>query len=150
MPEHFKSSNWKLNWNFYDRHQAELEKENELGRRRAMAFSFSNKAVPYMHNSLRWATGRIRIVCAHLTDNGPHRHTPILWQALHINTVIMRFAFVKFPSGPVFGGRGLGRLWPFDILCVDMTEIHASLDLRCFWGPFGCSCSVVRCWSKMG
>lgn len=152
MPEHFKSSNWKLNWNFYDRHQAELEEENELGHRRAMAFSFSNKADPYMHNGLGWATRRIRIVCAHLTDNGPHRHTPILLQTLHINTVIMRFAFVKFPSGPVFGGRwsGVGAVMAFrHIKCWHDWNSRLTW-LTVLWGPFGHFCSVVRCWSKMG
>jgi len=46
---HFNSSNWKLNWNFYDRHQ-EAEAEAQL-------------------NTIAWPKGRMCIVCAHLTDS---------------------------------------------------------------------------------
>jgi len=60
MAEHFKSSNWKLNWNFYDRHQAESEDLGSIGHG-------LDKPTQCQPAGLTW---RMRIVCAHLTDNG--------------------------------------------------------------------------------
>jgi len=118
--EHFKSSNWKLNWNFYDRHQ-------DL----ASPHSHSHSPADTMPVSQVGLTWRMRIVCAHLTKQSQHIHIPsnIPLYPLHINTLIMRFAFVKFPPGPVFWVFIRGPSAYYALTC---PNFHASLDL-----PFG-------------